>query len=164
GGIFRLGEADARHPRLGRILTASRRVWLRESPSRRRGKDLVAHALRLGEELGGPVAVVANRVGRALEVYRELGRAFPGRALLLTGRMRPRERDLNFARTRALQERLNRGEVAFVVATQALEVGADLDFAGMVTELADLSALKQRLGRVNRRGQRERAEVVVLGE
>ncbi|BCP99188.1 hypothetical protein TthHB5008_b22600 (plasmid) [Thermus thermophilus] len=164
GGVFRLGEADARHPRLGRILAASRRVWLRESPSRSRGKDLVAHALRLGEELGGPVAVVANRVGRALEVYRELGRAFPGRVLLLTGRMRPHERDRNFARTRALQERLDRGEVAFVVATQALEVGADLDFAGMVTELADLSALTQRLGRVNRRGQRERAEVVVLGE
>ena len=163
GEAFRLGEDDAGHPRLGRVLAAPRRVRLLQSPPKRRVKDLVEQALGLRQELQGPVAVVVNRVGRALEVHRAL-RERGEEALLLTGRMRPHERDRDFARTRALQERLDLGEVAFVVATQALEVGADLDFAGMVTELSDLSALQQRLGRVNRRGQRSRAEVVVLGE
>lgn len=175
GGLqaFRLGKEDLHHPHLGRILSAPRWVHLVASSPGDRVKDLVAHAQRLHQELGGPIAVVVNRVGRALEVYQELRRSFPAKdqdgpeeakVLLLTGRMRPHERDQNFARTRELQARLDGGEVAFVVATQALEVGADLDFAGMVTELPDLASLFQRLGRVNRRGLRQDARVVVLGE
>ena len=37
-----------------------------------------------------------------------------------------------------------------VVATQTLEVGIDVDFADLVTELAPASSLAQRFGRVNR--------------
>ncbi len=107
------------------------------------------------------MAVVSNRVTRALEVYRSLKSSEEG-VLLLTGRMRPYERDLRFSRTRDLQDQMGRGKVRFVVATQALEVGADLDFKGMVTELADLSAIFQRLGRVNRHGIHPIAEVIIL--
>jgi len=183
GQAFGLGKDDTHHPRLGQVLAAPRRVRLLPMPSKpkERAKAPVEEARRLHQELQGPVAVVVNRVGRALEVYRaleegkrekekrpEIPEEGEGekkkKALLLTGRMRPYERDLDFARTGELQKRLDQGEVAYVVATQALEVGADLDFAGMVTELSDLSALQQRLGRVNRRGERSRAEVVVLGE
>ena len=39
-----------------------------------------------------------------------------------------------------------------VVATQTLEVGIDVDFADLVTELAPASSLAQRFGRVNRLG------------
>ena len=49
-----------------------------------------------------------------------------------------------------------------IVATQSLEVGVDLDLAGIVTELAAGSALAQRAGRANRRGLRPLAPVCVL--
>lgn len=82
------------------------------------------------------------------------------RAILLTGRVRPLERDALIAahrdrleRNRAWQERDDgRGEPLFVVATQCIEAGADFDFDAMVTEIAPLDALTQRLGRLNRAG------------
>lgn len=50
----------------------------------------------------------------------------------------------------------------FVVATQCLEVGVDLDLDGLVTQAAPLDALQQRFGRVNRAGRYVPAEGAVL--
>jgi CRISPR-associated endonuclease/helicase Cas3 len=53
-------------------------------------------------------------------------------------------------------------QVDVLVTTQSLEVGADLDLAGIVTELASGSALAQRVGRANRLGKRPNALVTVI--
>lgn len=50
-----------------------------------------------------------------------------------------------------------------IIGTQTLEVGIDVDFANMVTEIAPGSALVQRAGRVNRRGIRPEGAVHVFG-
>lgn len=53
--------------------------------------------------------------------------------------------------------------VDVVVTTQSLEVGVDLDLAGIVTELASGSALAQRAGRVNRLGERSYLQEIENG-
>ena len=84
--------------------------------------------------------------------------------LLATGRMRPPEADNTAARIKGL---IGVDDVAppgeghvVIVATQTLEVGADLDAGLLVTEACGPRALIQRLGRLNRLGKRPTARAV----
>jgi len=80
--------------------------------------------------------------------------------VMLTGRMREREaksvRDLildPLTGVRSGNPRGKRPRPLVVVATQTLEVGADVDFECLVTEACGVRSLTQRLGRLNRLGQ-----------
>ena len=107
------------------------------------------------------IGVVVNRVATARQIFERLrgtNTTQPERgAVLLTGRIRPYDRD------RLLHEWLPRIRAGretepdrplFVVATQTVEVGANLDFDALVTEAAPLDALRQRFGRLDRLGKR----------
>ncbi|MBP6582484.1 MAG: type I-U CRISPR-associated helicase/endonuclease Cas3 [Chromatiaceae bacterium] len=119
-----------------------------------------ARALRqAGSEV---VAVVCNRVATARAVFEEL--RHEGEAVLLTGRIRPADKA---ALLEAYLPRLavgSRGKrkSLYLVATQTIEVGADLDFDAMVTECAPISALRQRAGRLNRLGELATAALVIV--
>ena len=78
---------------------------------------------------------------------------------LLVGRMRPYDLP---DKHRKLFTTEGDKSVKVVVATQTLEVGIDVDFADLVTELAPASSLAQRFGRVNRLGHRKDSKVVVI--
>lgn len=114
------------------------------------------------------VAVVVNRVASARQtaaLLREHGTEDVD-VVLLTGRMRPLDRDDLLARwwphIASGRVRESTGHRLVVVATQCIEAGADLDFDAMVSESASLDALRQRLGRVDRLGRYGRAEAVVV--
>lgn len=111
------------------------------------------------------VGCFVNTVGRAVAVADELRRrSIDDRALrvvMVCGQVRP----YDLARLRdehpGLLSVAGSPDVDVIVSTQSLEVGVDLDLAGVVTELASGSAIAQRAGRVNRRGLRPEGRVVV---
>ena len=113
------------------------------------------------------VLLVANTVRTAIDWFRKAAKAqAAGRRrvserelLLVTGRMRPLDRQEILD---TVESRLAGREPTLVVATQCVEAGVDWDFDAMISECASWDALVQRMGRVNRRGERDDAECVIL--
>ncbi|MFH1833973.1 MAG: type I-U CRISPR-associated helicase/endonuclease Cas3, partial [bacterium] len=110
------------------------------------------------------VAVVVNRVAVAREIFESL--RTESEAILLTGRARSLERERLLERYLPRIEARRKEDAGdgplFVVATQTIEVGADLDFDGLVTECASLDALRQRFGRLDRLGERRESWAVIV--
>ncbi len=100
------------------------------------------------------VGIVVNRVRTA----RDTCRAFQAEGyatFLITGRMRPLDRVdvLREIRPAIDPDGERDGEnLTVVVATQAIEVGADFSFDALITECAAVDSLRQRFGRLDRRG------------
>lgn len=100
------------------------------------------------------LGVVVNRVRTARETHQEL-RDAGYTAHLLTGRMRPLDRVdalSTIAPTVDPDGDSKSDELAIVVATQCIEVGADFSFDALITECAAVDSLRQRFGRLDRRG------------
>lgn len=100
------------------------------------------------------VGVVVNRVRSARETHHALARA--GYAThLITGRMRPLDRVNALDAIGPIVDPDGERpsvELTVVVATQAIEVGADFSFDALITECAAVDSLRQRFGRLDRRG------------
>jgi CRISPR-associated endonuclease/helicase Cas3 len=159
-GAFRLEQEDYEHPKLHERLYASKPARTLVSPGRAKdfGKladTLAGEAIELSQKPGlRRIAVMVNRVRTARAVYETL-RNDGKRVHLLIGRMRPIDRlklPEDVEGMLAGKKRASEADPVFVVATQCLEVGADLDFDGLVTECASIDALLQRFGRLDRLG------------
>lgn len=171
---FDLDAADLRHPVVRQRINAQKEMRLREGTKGKAATELADAALELLAAREQPAACVVftNTPGRAREVHAalvpRLG-ALDGDAevLLLTGRVREwdaerlREEVLDPERGAPAGRPAERARPLVVVATQTLEVGADLDFDFLVTEAAGVRALVQRLGRLNRLGERPWARAIV---
>jgi len=105
---------------------------------------------------GHRVLVISNTVREAQEIYRELRKNYPGPVHLFHSRFTFRDR----LEKEGLVRKQKSGTI--LVATQVVEVSLDISYDVLFTELAPLDALVQRLGRVNRRGERPLAEVKIF--
>jgi len=183
---------DLSHPVLGARINASKpaklviaekakgKEWNRWGPPLVEKLAEQARGL-MGQDLGRDekgnqhtvraVGIIVNRVATARRLAEVLRTSATKKGvdgpqpdvILLTGRMRPLDRDRVLARLEPLFSGKG-GDVppTFVVATQCLEVGADLDFHALVTECASLDALRQRFGRLNRVAVRPSAKAVIV--
>lgn len=100
------------------------------------------------------IGIVVNRVRIARETFVALKDA-GYIAHLITGRMRPLDRIKSMEEIAPAVEpsrHLGPGGTTVVVATQAIEVGADFSFDALITECAAVDSLRQRFGRLDRRG------------
>ena len=114
----------------------------------------IAKSIHRNESQVFSIGVVLNRVRTARETY-ELLAGEDCDAHLITGRMRPLDRIDALERIGPVvdPDGERRGDqLTVVVATQAIEVGADFSFDALVTECAAVDSLRQRFGRLDRRG------------
>ncbi len=164
-------EGSVLHPRVNASKAATLKRVGRASE---RVEDVLSTALpplaRTLSRPGTTIGVVVNRVETARRVAAALRGPGDADVFLLTGRMRPLDRDDQWSAMAPLVAAGTRPRPAeravFLVATQTIEAGADLDLDALVTEIAPLDALRQRMGRVDRRGDRwvqgDPSQVVVV--
>lgn len=134
--------------------------------------QLVTSLTRSGKAspVAASVGVVVNRVRTARETYVALRNA-GYTTHLITGRMRALDRIDVLSRIGpvvAPERDTDLEEPTVVVATQAIEVGADFSFDALITECAAVDSLKQRFGRLDRRGTYHKrtgkpAQAIILG-
>lgn len=161
---FALADRDRTDPVLGRRLTAMKPAALLEAQTSQKQSEqanrralaemAAALASKLAERGQRAIGVIVNRVDTARFAFEHLrDNNIP--AILLTGRMRPLERDALMADIlpRLAMGRARDSQPLVVVATQCIEAGADLDFDALITQCASVDALRQRLGRLNRSGE-----------
>lgn len=163
GAPFSLEAADYENHELGKRLDASKHVELR-APEKRFEEELAIAAKELAALPDVyVVGVVVNTVASARAVFEDLDKF--GDAVLLTGRNRPYDSKRLWDEFKdRIAAKPCRKSIAtlFVVATQTVEVGANLDFDALVTEAAPLDSLRQRFGRLNRLGDRKEARAVIV--
>ncbi|MDE0450458.1 MAG: type I-U CRISPR-associated helicase/endonuclease Cas3 [Gammaproteobacteria bacterium] len=162
---FDLDADDEAHPIVRKRLNAVKPVRLQVFGAGDATKRLADAALELIDPSPCPVAclVFANSPRTARGTFERLRKAKSlagADVLLLTGLVR--EREARRIRERILdadagmaagRETETRARHLVVVATQTLEVGADVDAECLVTEACGVRALTQRLGRLNRLGR-----------
>ena len=171
---FALSVEDRKDPELSKRIGARKLATLK--PPVRGGVNAAAKpfalearamADRLRERGVYPAAVgvVVNRVALAREIFTALADDDSTDAVLMIGRSRGVDRNAiakSLDPFRTGERSRTESKPLFVVATQCLEVGVDLDLDGLVTQAASLDALRQRFGRLNRAGRPIDAEGAII--
>ncbi|MYL08684.1 MAG: type I-U CRISPR-associated helicase/endonuclease Cas3 [Acidimicrobiia bacterium] len=174
GSRFDLDEADRGDDEIVKRLEASKPLSIADIAQGDPVKPIATATKELLDTLDtrSPcgILVFANTPKTALSVERALRSRCDCDVVIATGRTRGLEAgkavEAIEGRMKAGQSRdLTTGQQSkhlVVVATQTLEVGADLDADYLVTEACGFRALTQRLGRLNRLGDRSHARGVYV--
>lgn len=164
-----LDDDDRAVPAVRERIDAVKRLTLHECDDRALVETVVQRVEALAAS-GRAIVVFLRTVEAVTKVVAKLG----DRALALTGTLRGLERDRMVARdpifrrflpassTPAADAVVPREGTVVLVATSAGEVGVNISADHLICDLSTYDSMAQRLGRVNRFGQRSDTEVHVL--
>ncbi len=172
---FNLSPEDRTHPTLKTRLTASKPAVLKKplpgGDTKNTADAFIVEACAMMKRLqqqgvtSSAIGVIVNRIALARDIFTSLNKNSLANAILLIGRSRNIDRDgivKALAPFHTGAEGRGQAKPLFVVATQCLEVGVDLDLDGLVTQAASLDAVRQRFGRLNRAGRPIAAEGAIF--
>ncbi len=175
GEQFDLDEEDEANSIVRQRMRAAKPLKVQRFEAGDTAKRLAEVTLDLLEQAPQPASclVFANTPTTARAAFELLRRRMTdaeAEMLLLTGRSREREAEQIRARildpVEGMAATRAAGGVRYrhlvVVATQTLEVGADIDAEYLVTETCGVRALTQRLGRLNRLGRHSHARAAYV--
>ena len=160
-GQLRLSDADFEEPRLRRRVDASKHIGYVEVDDLKRDAVRALSEAAQAAKADGTVGVFVNDVPTALAVSAAL-RKDGSIVETICGRMRSADLACIEAERPGLLTAVGNADVDFLVSTQSLEVGVDLDLGRMVSTIAPPSALAQRAGRLNRSGSRDDSVFTVV--
>lgn len=146
---FELGPEERRDPALARQMAARRPVTLEK------GRDPATTCAKAAQQCVDNGAKVVGVVANTVAAARKIASALKARSdtILVIGPARPLDQAQLLDRIPARENRAELERPLFVVGTQTLEVGLDIDFDALVTECAPLHSLVQRFGRLDRAGE-----------
>ncbi|MDR0967121.1 MAG: type I-U CRISPR-associated helicase/endonuclease Cas3, partial [Myxococcales bacterium] len=164
---FSLSQDDEADEEVARRLCATKRLTLKAIEDEKKLPDAVfARALKF-KSSGRAVLVFLRTVENVSTVAKAL-KEQKQTVQVLTGTLRGLERD-GLVNDGCFQRFLRRGgdtsetqETVFLVCTSAGEVGVDLSADDLICDLSTFDSMAQRLGRLNRFGQRDDSTVTVF--
>jgi len=176
---FELDEKDHENPIIRQRIAATKPTTLIEVPGAKGAARHKKLTTAISEEIPAifernvrRILIVVNRIETAQQLFDHLrnppeAKKHKAALRLLTGRLRPLDRDALLNETVEAHE-LKSSKPSpdvprlILIATQTIEVGADLDFDALLTELAPFDNLKQRFGRLNRYGRKIDATGIIF--
>ena len=107
---------------------------------------------------GGCICVLMNTVKEAQDIYLEIKRQYQGDILLFHSQFTAQRRNIieKECIRRYGKDKTYRPEQSILVATQVVEQSLDVDFDSMITAVAPIDLVIQRLGRVFRHEETKR--------
>jgi CRISPR-associated endonuclease/helicase Cas3 len=169
---FGLDTEDEQHPIIRQRLDAVKKAII-GLPVKRDQKAVCGQVILKAEKFADKrerVIVYLYDPRYAVAVYKSLDKKYKNRVALLTGTIRGYERDKLIASNEIIKKFAagtkykpeDLTETVYLVATSAGEIGWDIDSDHMVCDVSPLDSMIQRLGRLNRYGNRRDSTVTII--
>ncbi|PWJ93307.1 CRISPR-associated Cas3 family helicase [Oceanotoga teriensis] len=106
------------------------------------------------------ILIVKNTIDESIKTYEKLYKQENFEVDLLHSRFKFEDKQGKYNKLNSIKEKDNKGIIW--ITTQLVETSLDLDFDILITDLAPIDSLIQRMGRCNRHNTKEYGEVYIL--